>query len=251
MLQKTFCIQEHSKLLMKRFNNNYKALVIGATGSIGAAFVKDLESDDQCEKVIQLSRSEPNEFGLTIDLKDESSMAFAAMTLQLEGPFDLILVSTGILHGENLMPEKRLADIDMSVLQETFAINTLGPALLLKYFLPLLTTNGLMGLISAKVGSIGDNRLGGWYSYRASKAALNMLIKTVAIELKRQKPEALVVSIHPGTVISALSKPFAGGAGSKARDASIASQEILETLDKLSAEQSGGFFAFDGEELPW
>lgn len=236
---------------MKRFNSSYKALIIGASGAIGAAFVKDLEGDKNCEKVIQLSRSEPNEFGLTIDLKDEVSLQFAAHTLQLEGPFDLILVSTGILHGENLMPEKRLADIDMSILQETFVVNTLGPALLLKYFLPLLTNHGLMGFISAKVGSIGDNRLGGWYSYRASKAALNMLIKTAAIELKRQKPDALVVAIHPGTVISELSKPFSGGSGSNARDAQIATQEMLRTLDGLKPDQSGGFFAYDGQELPW
>jgi len=139
----------------------------------------------------------------------------------------------------------------MSILQETFAVNTLGPALLLKYFLPLLTNHGLMGFISAKVGSIGDNRLGGWYSYRASKAALNMLIKTAAIELKRQKPDALVVAIHPGTVISELSKPFSGGSGTNARDAQIATQEMLRTLDGLKPDQSGGFFAYDGQELPW
>lgn len=236
---------------MKRFGNGYKALVIGASGAIGAAFVKALNQDKACEKVVSLSRREVNEYQLTIDLKDEVSIQFAAHTLQLEGPFDLILVATGILHGEQWMPEKRLADITQETLQETFSVNTLGPALLLRYFSPLLSEAGVMSFISAKVGSIGDNRLGGWYAYRASKAALNMLIKTAAIELKRQKPQAALFAIHPGTVISALSKPFAGGSGVKAREASIACDEMLKVIDQLSAEQSGGFFAYDGQELPW
>jgi len=236
---------------MKRFGNGYKALVIGASGAIGSAFVKALNQDKACEKVVSLSRREVNEYQLTIDLKDEVSIQFAAHTLQLEGPFDLILVATGILHGEQWMPEKRLADITQETLQETFSVNTLGPALLLKYFSPLLSEAGVMSFISAKVGSIGDNRLGGWYAYRASKAALNMLIKTAAIELKRQKPQAALFAIHPGTVISDLSKPFAGGSGVKAREASIACDEMLQVIDQLSAEQSGGFFAYDGQELPW
>lgn len=236
---------------MKRFGNGYKALVIGASGAIGAAFVKALNQDKACEKVVSLSRREVNEYQLTIDLKDEVSIQFAAHTLQLEGPFDLILVATGILHGEQWMPEKRLADITQETLQETFSVNTLGPALLLRYFSPLLSEAGVMSFISAKVGSIGDNRLGGWYAYRASKAALNMLIKTAAIELKRQKPQAALFAIHPGTVISDLSKPFAGGSGVKAREASIACDEMLKVIDQLSAEQSGGFFAYDGQELPW
>ena len=236
---------------MKRFASAYKALVIGASGAIGSAFVKALNQDKACEKVVSLSRREVNEYQLTIDLKDEVSIQFAAHTLQLDGPFDLILVATGVLHGEDWMPEKRLADINQTTLQETFSVNTLGPALLLKYFTPLLSPAGVMAFISAKVGSIGDNRLGGWYAYRASKAALNMLIKTAAIELKRQKPDALVLALHPGTVISELSQPFAGGAGVQARDAAIACDEMLQVLDRLSPLQSGGFFAYDGQELPW
>jgi len=236
---------------MKRFGNGYKALVIGASGAIGAAFVKALNQDKACEKVVSLSRREVNEYQLTIDLKDEVSIQFAAHTLQLDGPFDLILVATGILHSQEWMPEKRLADINSETLQETFSVNTLGPALLLKYFTPLLSPVGVMAFISAKVGSIGDNRLGGWYSYRASKAALNMLIKTAAIELKRLKPEAAVFAIHPGTVISGLSQPFAGGVGVQAREPAVACDEMLQVIDQLSSEQSGGFFAYDGQELPW
>ena len=236
---------------MKRFASAYKALVIGASGAIGSAFVKALNQDKACEKVVSLSRREVNEYQLTIDLKDEVSIQFAAHTLQLDGPFDLILVATGVLHGEDWMPEKRLADINQTTLQETFSVNTLGPALLLKYFTPLLSPVGVMAFISAKVGSIGDNRLGGWYAYRASKAALNMLIKTAAIELKRQKPDALVLALHPGTVISELSQPFAGGVGVQARDAAIGCEEMLQVLDQLSPLQSGGFFAYDGQELPW
>lgn len=234
---------------MTAFDSPYKALVIGASGSIGAAFLKRLQEDSLCQTVIAMARSSSHADVISIHLESEESIQRAALAVKEHGPFDLILVATGVLHGDGFMPEKRLADIDMKVLQETFMANTFGPALLLKHFVPLISTRGVMALISAKVGSIEDNRLGGWYSYRASKAALNMLIKTASIELRRQKPEALVVAIHPGTVISDLSKPFAGGAN--ARPADIAAEEMLATIQSLEGKDSGQFFTYDGHLLPW
>ena len=234
---------------MTVFHSPYKALVIGASGSIGAAFLKHLQQDSLCQTVIPLARTQSEPNFISIHLNDEISIEKASLAVKDQGPFDLILVATGVLHGDGFMPEKRLADIDMKVLKETFVVNTFGPALLLKHFLPLISSRGVMALISAKVGSIEDNRLGGWYSYRASKAALNMLIKTASIELKRQKPEAVVAAIHPGTVISDLSKPFAGGAN--ARPAEVAAEEMLAIIQALEAEDSGQFFAYDGQLLPW
>jgi NAD(P)-dependent dehydrogenase (short-subunit alcohol dehydrogenase family) len=234
---------------MSVFQSPYKALVIGASGAIGAAFIEQLQHDPLCQTATAVARAATHPNIISMHLDDEASIEQAAEVANEQGPFDLILVATGVLHGNGFMPEKRLADINMKVLQETFVANTFGPALLLKHFLPLLTNQGVMALISAKVGSIEDNRLGGWYSYRASKAALNMLIKTASIELRRQKPEAAVVAIHPGTVISNLSKPFAGGAN--ARPASVAASEMLATIQSLEAKDSGQFFAYDGQPLPW
>jgi NAD(P)-dependent dehydrogenase (short-subunit alcohol dehydrogenase family) len=234
---------------MSVFQSPYKALVIGASGAIGTAFLEQLQHDPLCQTATAVARLATHPNIISMHLDDEGSVEQAAEVANEQGPFDLILVATGVLHGDGFMPEKRLADINMKVLQETFVANTFGPALLLKHFLPLLTNQGVMALISAKVGSIEDNRLGGWYSYRASKAALNMLIKTASIELRRQKPEAAVVAIHPGTVISNLSKPFAGGAN--ARPASVAASEMLATIQSLEAKDSGQFFAYDGQPLPW
>ena len=234
---------------MSAFQSPYKALVIGASGAIGAAFMEQLQHDPLCQTVIAVARSAIHPNIISMHLDDEHSIQNAALAVKEQGPFDLILVATGVLHGAGFMPEKRLADIDMKVLQETFTANTFGPALLLKHFVPFISARGVMALISAKVGSIEDNRLGGWYSYRASKAALNMLIKTASIELRRQKPEAMVVAIHPGTVISTLSQPFAGGAN--ARPANVAAKEMLATIQSLEAKDSGQFFAYDGQLLPW
>ena len=234
---------------MSVFQSPYKALVIGASGAIGAAFLEQLEHDPLCQTATAVARSKNQSNIIGMHLDDEGSIEQAAVVANEQGPFDLILVATGVLHGDGFMPEKRLADINMKVLQETFVANTFGPALLLKHFLPLLTNQGVMALISAKVGSIEDNRLGGWYSYRASKAALNMLIKTASIELRRQKPEAMVVAIHPGTVISNLSQPFAGGANP--RPANVAAKEMLATIQSLKAKDSGQFFAYNGQPLPW
>ena len=158
------------------------------------------------------------------------------------------------LHTSEFMPEKKLGDLNLQQMQQTFLVNTFGPALVLRYFASLLDKErSLFAFLSAKVGSIGDNRLGGWYSYRASKAALNMLVKTASIELKRSHPQAVLAAVHPGTVDSKLSQPFAKKSTGApiGRPAVIAAQEILNVLDSLRSDDSGSFVAYNGERLPW
>ncbi|MEH6563987.1 MAG: SDR family oxidoreductase [Halopseudomonas sp.] len=235
----------HSALRLQSFGANYRALVIGSSGALGQAFCAQLRSDTGCAQVTELSRHTLP----ALDLTDPPSIAAAAQALADQGPYQLILLATGILHAPCIAPEKSLAAIEADALQRVFQINSLGPALVLRHFLPLLDASGAMAVLSAKVGSIEDNRLGGWYAYRASKAALNMLLKTAAIEHARQRPKARLLSLHPGTVVSKLSEPFRGAAN--ARPAAQAAAELLRVIDQSSAQDSGGFFSYQGERLPW
>lgn len=229
------------------------AVVIGATGGVGAALLTQLQSDARFAHVIGLSRSSHP----ALDLLDEASIAQAAAhvadSARANG-LDLRLVfdATGILHGNGHQPEKSWSQLDAAQMAQVFAINAVGPALLMKHFLPLLPRQGkaVFATLSAKVGSIGDNRLGGWYAYRASKAALNQLVHTAAIELARRHPAAICVALHPGTVHSALSAPFAK-TGLDVRPPTEAAQRLLSVLDDLQASDSGGFFNHDGSALPW
>ncbi|MBZ2205694.1 SDR family NAD(P)-dependent oxidoreductase [Massilia soli] len=226
--------------------DQYHALVIGASGTIGAAFVDLLNQSPRCASVCGLHRhSIPR-----IDFADEHSVAEAAQQLAAGPRFDLIINAAGMLHNEAFMPEKRLADLTARQMQATFQANAFGPALLLRYFVPLLASErAIMAMLSAKVGSIGDNRLGGWYSYRASKAALNMLVKTAAIEVARNQKNSVLVALHPGTVNSRLSKPFRGESiGRRAHDAA---SDMLDVLDALTPADSGSFKSYNGADLPW
>lgn len=230
---------------MNSLGYGYRALVIGASGALGAAFCELLNEDPRCSVVRELGRnSAPG-----LDLEKPDSIAGAAAELAEEAPYQLILHAAGLLHREDIKPEKSYTSIEADALQAIFQVNTLGPALILRHFLPLLDARGAMAVLSAKVGSIADNRLGGWYAYRASKAALNMLIKTAAIELARTRPQTRLLSLHPGTVISGLSQPFKGA--SAARPASLAARELLSLIDRLAPADSGDFFAYNGERLPW
>lgn len=231
---------------MNSFPDGFRALVIGASGGIGQAFVQALQANPRCAQVIGLQRqSEPG-----IDFDDEASIGAAAARLRSSGTFHLIVNAAGVLHTTSFMPEKKLADLNYTQLDATFRANTFGPALVLRHFTPLLDRQrGVLALLSAKVGSIGDNRLGGWYSYRASKAALNMLLKTAAIEVKRSNPQAVLVSLHPGTVNSRLSRPFKGE--QIGRQPLQAVREMLQTLNQLGPDDSGSFVAYNGERLPW
>jgi NAD(P)-dependent dehydrogenase (short-subunit alcohol dehydrogenase family) len=225
----------------------FKAIVIGAGGALGAAFVAALRARPGCSEVVALGRSSTP----AVDLEDEASLAAAATLLRERAPFQLIINATGVLHSGGAAPEKRLAELDPATLARAFAINAIGPALLLKHFAPLLPLKGrgLFASLSARVGSIGDNRKGGWYSYRAAKAAQNMFIKTAAIEIARSRPLAVLAALHPGTVRSRLSVPIIGD--TPAFEPAHAVGLMLDVLDSLGPVQSGGFFAYDGSAITW
>ena len=232
---------------MQSLPEHYKALIVGASGAIGSAMVTELQNDPRCGTVIALGReTKPH-----IDYRDESSIAAAASELAHQGPFHLIVITTGMLHHGQHLPEKRLAQLNAEQMMENFRINTMGPALVIAKFVPLLVRNdrAIIAALSAKVGSIGDNRLGGWYSYRATKAALNMMIKTASIELARTHPKAVIAALHPGTVNSRLSAPFKGE--QIGRPPADAAYELLQVLDGLQPDVSGSFWAYNGQELPW
>ena len=232
--------------MMSSLPNQFHALVIGASGSIGAAFVDLLAADPRCGSVTPLQRQRPP----YLDFADEDSVARAASELAAGPRFHLIINAAGLLHSDDFMPEKRLADLGYAQMLATFQANTFGPALVLRHFVPLLDRErAIMAMLSAKVGSIGDNRLGGWYSYRASKAALNMLIKTAAIEVARIEPGSVLVALHPGTVNSRLSRPFRGETIGRA--AAVAAADMLAVLDTLTPADSGAFRSYDGAALPW
>ncbi len=235
----------NSPFKMNSLGEGYRALVIGASGAIGSAFCELLNQDPSCAYVRELGRNSVP----CLDLEEADSIASAASELAQEAPYQLILHAAGLLHRDEIKPEKSYSAIEADTLQAIFQVNTIGPALVLRHFLPLLEPRGAMAMLSAKVGSIGDNRLGGWYAYRASKAALNMMIKTAAIELARTRPQTRLLSLHPGTVISGLSHPFRGA--SEARPANIAAHELLSLIDRLGPADSGNFFAYNGERLPW
>jgi NAD(P)-dependent dehydrogenase (short-subunit alcohol dehydrogenase family) len=237
---------EIANLALPSFPAGYSALVIGASGGIGAAFCALLSQDARCAQVVGLHRqSQP-----PIDFDDGASIAAAAAHVAPLGKFHVVIVATGLLHTGQFTPEKRLADLNYAQMEQTFRTNTLGPAMVLRHFAPLLDTQrGVLAVLSAKVGSIEDNRLGGWYSYRASKAALNMLLKTAAIEVKRSNPQAVLVALHPGTVNSHLSQPFRGAEiGRKPLDAAL---DMLRVIDSLALGDTGRFVSYQGEALPW
>ncbi len=231
---------------MNSFPQGFRALVIGSSGAIGAAFTSLLAANSACAGVDGLNRnSQP-----AIDFADEKSIAAAAASLAHRAPYHLIIIAAGLLHTPRFMPEKRLASLTCDQMFETFRVNTFGPAMVLRHFSGLLDCQrGVLAVLSAKVGSIEDNRLGGWYSYRASKAALNMLLKTAAIEVRRTRPNAVLVALHPGTVDSALSAPYRGAEiGCTPLEAA---GDMLQVIDGLTPQDSGRFYAYDGTRLPW
>jgi len=171
---------------------------------------------------------------------------------QLAGDVRLVIDATGFLHDEHVVPEKSWRDLDTAQMAQAFAVSAIGPALLMKYFLPLLPSKGrsVFATLSARVGSIGDNHLGGWYSYRASKAALNQFVRTAAIELARRKPDAICVALHTGTVATPLSAPFAKS-GLDIQAPAEAAQRLLDVLEHLPASANGCFFDHHGLRVPW
>lgn len=223
-----------------------KAIVIGATGGIGSALCDALET--RGATVVHLARrSEPS-----IDLMSDASIEQAAAALAVQGPFDLIFIASGILHGDGVAPEKTYRQLDGAALERVLRINTIGPAMVARHFLPLLhpERRAIFAALSARVGSIGDNRLGGWLSYRASKAALNQIIRTLAIELARTRPATICVALHPGTVDTALSAPFQRGlVEGQLLTAADSAARLLDVLDRLDPADSGGCFDHRGNRI--
>jgi NAD(P)-dependent dehydrogenase (short-subunit alcohol dehydrogenase family) len=233
---------------MRSLPQGYSALVIGATGTIGAAFAAALRADPRCERVDALSRTGSP----ALVLEDEASIAAAAATLRDRGPYGLIVDATGALSIDGTGPEKRLADVTAEGLARAFAINAIGRAMVLKHFAPLLApadARSILAALSARVGSIADNRLGGWYGYRASKAAGNMLLQTAAVELARTRPLAVFAALQPGTVRSRLSEPFV--AGHPTIDATASVGGLLAALDGLAPRRGAWFVDHRGETVPW
>ncbi len=229
------------------------AVVVGAGGGVGAALLSQLQTDCAYARVLGLGRNGE----LVIDYANETSISAAAdaisvmcATSGLE--LGLLLVASGFLHGEAGQPERSWTQLDTAYLQHAFLINTLGPALLIKHFFPLWPKRGrcVAGFVSARVGSIADNALGGWYGYRASKAGLNQLVKTAAIELTRRNPDSVCVALHPGTVDTALSQPFAK-AGLEVRSPQQAARQLLNVISSLKPADSGALVDYQGKVLPF
>ncbi len=249
------------------------AVVIGASGGIGGAFIEALLRGGAYAVVVALSRAGSQPVAAdgaapttrllhgTIDLLDERSIAAAVqgpVAQAVAGMPDaaprLVLVATGALQGEGIAPpERNLRMLEAESLLQSYRINAIGPALVAKHMLPLLPRSGrsVFAALSARVGSIGDNRLGGWYSYRAAKAALNMILRNLAIELARTHPEAICLGLHPGTVDTGLSRPFQRGvSGDKLFTPEFAAARLLSVIEAATPAQSGQVLAWDGTPIP-
>jgi len=235
-----------------------KVAVIGSSGAIGNSICKKLINDELVEEVYKFSRVINNEDSdkvknIEIDIEDENSIKNCVNKLPSNIKFDLIFVATGLLHNDNdIFPEKSIKDISIDKLQKVFSVNTIGPTLVGKYFIPFLRKDArsVFAFLSARVGSISDNKLGGWYSYRASKTALNQIIKNFSIEVKRSNTNAIFVGLQPGTVKSYLSKPFEKNVKSdKLFTPDYSAEKLLDVISNLTNEDGGKVYAWDGEEI--
>jgi NAD(P)-dependent dehydrogenase (short-subunit alcohol dehydrogenase family) len=242
-----------------------RCCVFGASGGVGAALVEQLAADDAVATVHAGSRRatvDPTTgtganaarvaaFGF--DLQDESTIAASAARIAADGPLDIVIVATGLLHRPpTITPDKTYRAINAPSMAESFAVNAIGPALIAKHLLPLLRKDArsVFAALSARVGSIGDNRLGGWHAYRASKAALNMLVRNFAIEMAVTNRQAVVVALHPGTVDTALSKPFQRGvAADKLFTPTQSAKHLLRVIEGLTPADSGRCIAWDGQRI--
>lgn len=242
------------------FGDGINVAVVGAAGGLGAAFAALLDDCPGVANVVRLSRragaTERSPAHLHLDLDDDRSIVHAASRIaNAHGDLHLVIVATGLLHGpDGMQPEKSWRHLTPDALETAFRVNAVGPALVAKSFLPLLARNRktAFAALSARVGSIEDNALGGWYAYRTSKAALNMLIRTLAVELERARPQALCVGLHPGTVSTRLSGPFLGNVPrEKLFSPAHSAGRLLSVLDRLSPEHSGRVFAWDAKPVPF
>jgi len=247
------------------------ALIQGASRGLGLEFVRELLNRPDVDRVVATCRDPEASEGLAslcadhddalvlvrLDVCDEPTVAAAAARVTEEcGPrLHWLINCAGVLHdGPALRPEKKLEDVDPARLQAVFAVNAFGPLLVAKHFIELLRheERAVFANLSARVGSVGDNRLGGWYAYRASKAAQNMFTRNLAVELGRRAPNVVCLALHPGTVDTDLSRPFqANVPAERLFDAQRAARQLLGVIDSSSREDSGRFLAWDGREIPW
>lgn len=225
------------------------AVVFGASGAIGGALIDRLHADPRFADVLGFARSGTP----PVDVTDEASVEAAARAIK-DHDLDprLVLVATGFLHGDGRQPEKTWRHLNADKLAHDFAVNAIGPALVMKHVLPLLPRDGrsVFGVLSARVASLEENTLGGWYGYRASKTALNQFVRGAAAELGRGRKGAVCVALHPGHVESTLSAPFGSG-GQATRTPDEAAAGLLGVLDALAPADSGGFFDEEGRPVPW
>lgn len=243
---------------LSTFHPESRVAVIGASGGIGRALAELIASDPRVASLHAFSRSaEIHGLGRAktgqLDLTDESSVAAAADAASASGPLDLVIVASGILHrGPGIQPERSLRELDPQALMTAFSINAVGPAMVAKHFLPHMRRDHktVFAALSARVGSISDNRLGGWASYRASKAALNMLLKTIAIEHARQSPRSIVAGLHPGTVDTNLSSPYTSRVPEgQLFTPDMSAEYLLRVINALEPADSGRLLAWDGKRI--
>jgi NAD(P)-dependent dehydrogenase (short-subunit alcohol dehydrogenase family) len=237
------------------------AVVVGVDGGIGRALAEALGAPGGFEQVVGLSRSRPADWAdgagrswIPVDILDEASLRAAADRIAEIGAPERIVVASGRLGAAGRGPEKSMRALDAAALAEIMAVNAIGPALAAKHLLPLTPRDrpSVFAALSARVGSIGDNASGGWYGYRASKAALNMFIRTLAIEHRLTRPLGVCVALHPGTVDTALSAPFlAGVPAERLFTPRRSAQALVGVMDRLKPTDTGGFFAWDGTPIPW
>ena len=244
-------------MILSTLGQDLRIIVIGASGGIGKAMVDTLESSNQVSHIYALSRNGQSHhsakvINLEFEITSEKSICDAADGLKKNGPFDIIIIATGLLIGEGIEPEKSMRAMSFDAFEKSFLTNAIGPAITAKYFLPLLRrdSKAVFAALSARVGSISDNRLGGWYAYRASKAALIMIIKTLPIEYARRFKEVVIVGLHPGTVDTKLSKPFqANVKADKLFTAEYSAKKLLSVIDQLKANDTGNLFDWAGEKI--
>jgi len=247
---------------------NGTALVVGASQGIGLGFVQHLLQDGRFQRVygtyrnpdtaaalVALARHHPQLVALPADVTQEATLAQLAADIQAQTPhLHLALYCVGVLHDGAMQPEKSVRQLQADPLIRYFQVNAIGAALLTRYLLPLLKHDqpSVFAAVSAKIGSIGDNRAGGWYGYRASKAALNMFIKTAAIEYSRKSPHTTLALLHPGTTNTRLSEPFQRGVPpEKLFPVARTVAQLMAIIDGLEPAHSGDFFNWDGNLLPW
>jgi NAD(P)-dependent dehydrogenase (short-subunit alcohol dehydrogenase family) len=237
-------------------NENLNIAIIGASGAIGAEFVNQYAKNSN-NIIHAFSRSEVsfahnNVKTHFIDIENETSIKDAAEISTIDTELDIVIVATGMLHNNDIMPEKSLKDLSADKFQKLFSINTIAPAIIAKHYLPKLKKDkkSLFAALSARVSSVSDNRLGGWYAYRSAKAALNMVLKNSAIEIARTNKNAVIVGLHPGTVDSNLSKPFQSFVKpEKLFTAEYAVTELISVLNGLETSDSGNLYDFHGLKI--